>query len=118
WGEARAPARPGAAAEDAAAWIETLTPSMFTTMSIHQTLAAWLAALPEPVARDRPPLCPAPGRPLLRPAAAAAGPRLSRALAWWRTRGGARAAAAAWTAAAARALPAADDDARPARGAV
>jgi LuxR family maltose regulon positive regulatory protein len=47
----------GDAAEDAAAWIEALAPSMFATMSIHRTLAAWLAALPEPVARARPLLC-------------------------------------------------------------
>jgi LuxR family maltose regulon positive regulatory protein len=47
----------GDAAEDAATWIEALTPSMFATMSIHRTLAAWLAALPEPVVRARPLLC-------------------------------------------------------------
>ena len=47
----------GDAAEDAATWIEALTPSMFATMSIHQPLAAWLAALPEPVVRARPLLC-------------------------------------------------------------
>jgi LuxR family maltose regulon positive regulatory protein len=43
--------------EDAATWIEALMPSMFVTMSIHQALADWLAALPDPVVRSRPLLC-------------------------------------------------------------
>jgi LuxR family transcriptional regulator, maltose regulon positive regulatory protein len=88
----------GDAVDDAATWIEALTPSMFTTMSIHQTLAAWLAALPEPVARARPLLC------------------LGQA--WLLIHRVELEAAAAWIDAAARALPAAADDARPARGAV
>ncbi|HET9290774.1 MAG TPA: AAA family ATPase, partial [Actinomycetes bacterium] len=87
----------GDAAEDAATWIEALTPSMFATMSIHQTLAAWLAALPEPVLRTRPLLCL--GQAWLLIHRVDLGP------------------AAAWIEAAERALPAADD-ARPARGAV
>jgi LuxR family transcriptional regulator, maltose regulon positive regulatory protein len=88
----------GDAAEDAATWIEALTPSMFATMSIHQRLAAWLAALPEPVARARPLLC--------------------LAQAWLLIHRVELQPAAAWLDAAARALPEADDDARPARGAV
>jgi LuxR family maltose regulon positive regulatory protein len=88
----------GEAAEDAATWIEALAPSMFATMSIHQTLAAWLAALPEPVVRTRPLLC--------------------LAQAWLLIHRVELGPAAAWTDAAARALPAADDDARPGRGAV
>jgi LuxR family maltose regulon positive regulatory protein len=88
----------GDAAEDAATWIEALTPSMFATMGIHQALAAWLAALPEPVVRTRPLLC--------------------LAQAWLLIHRVELEPAAAWIDAAARALPAADDDARPARGAV
>jgi LuxR family transcriptional regulator, maltose regulon positive regulatory protein len=87
----------GDAAEDAATWIEALTPTLFATMSIHQTLAAWLAALPEPVVRARPPLC--------------------LAQAWLLIHRVELEPAAAWIDAAERALPAADD-ARPARGAV
>src|SRR4029453_11800127 len=86
------------AAEDAATWIEALTPTLFATMSIHQALAAWLAALPEPVARARPLLC--------------------LAQAWLLIHHVELEAAAAWIDAAARALPAADDAAGPARGAV
>ncbi|HEX8135937.1 MAG TPA: LuxR C-terminal-related transcriptional regulator, partial [Actinomycetes bacterium] len=88
----------GDAADDAATWIEALTPSLFATMSIHQTLAAWLAALPEPVVRARPLLC--------------------LAQAWLLIHRVELEPAAAWIDAAARALPAADHDARPARGAV
>ena len=88
----------GDAAEDAATWIEALTPSMFATMSIHQTMAAWLAALPEPVVRTRPLLC--------------------LAQAWLLIHRVELGPAAAWIDAAARALPAAGDDARPARGAI
>jgi LuxR family transcriptional regulator, maltose regulon positive regulatory protein len=51
----------GEAAEDAATWIEALTPSLFATMSIHQTLAGWLAALPEPVVRHPAAALPGPG---------------------------------------------------------
>jgi LuxR family maltose regulon positive regulatory protein len=87
----------GYAAEDAATWIEALMPSMFATMSIHQTLAAWLAALPEPVVRARPLLC--------------------LAQAWLLLHRVELEPAAAWIDAAGHALPAADD-ARPARGAV
>ena len=47
----------GDAVDDAATWIEALMPSMFATMSIHQALAGWLAALPEPVVRSRALLC-------------------------------------------------------------
>jgi len=47
----------GGAAEDAAARIEALMPTMFATMSVHQPLLGWLAALPEPVVRGRPLLC-------------------------------------------------------------
>jgi LuxR family maltose regulon positive regulatory protein len=86
------------ATEAAVGWIEALTPSMFATMSIHQTLAAWLAALPEPVVRARPPLC--------------------LAQAWLLIHRVELEPAAAWIDAAARALPAADDDAGPGRGAV
>jgi LuxR family maltose regulon positive regulatory protein len=88
----------GDAAEDAAAWIEALAPSMFATMSIHRTLAAWLAALPEPVARARPLLC--------------------LAQAWLHIHRVELEPATAWIDAAARALPRAHDDAGPARGAV
>jgi LuxR family transcriptional regulator, maltose regulon positive regulatory protein len=88
----------GDAAGDAATWVEALTPSMFATMSIHQPLAAWLAALPEPVVRARPLLC--------------------LAQAWLLLHRVKLEPAAAWIEAAARALPAADDQAGPARGAV
>jgi LuxR family maltose regulon positive regulatory protein len=87
----------GDAADDAATWIEALAPSMFATMSTHQTLTAWLAALPDPVVRTRPLLC------------------LARA--WLLIHRVELEPAAAWIEAAARALPAADDD-RPAQGAV
>ena len=83
----------GDAAEDAATWIEALTPTLFATMSIHQPLAAWLAALPEPVVRARPLLC--------------------LAQAWLLIHRVELEPAAAWIDAAARALPAAGDDARP-----
>jgi LuxR family maltose regulon positive regulatory protein len=88
----------GDAPEDAATWIEALTSSIFATTSIHQTLAAWLAALPEPVVRARPLLC--------------------LAQAWLLIHRVELEPAAGWIDAAAYALPAADDDARPARGAV
>jgi LuxR family maltose regulon positive regulatory protein len=88
----------GDAAEDAATWIEALMPSMFATMGIHQALAAWLAALPEPVVRARPLLC--------------------LAQAWLLIHRVELEPAAAWIDAADRALPAADDDGRSARGAV
>jgi LuxR family maltose regulon positive regulatory protein len=88
----------GDAAEDAASWIEALTPSMFATMSTHQTLAGWLAALPDPVVRARPLLC--------------------LAQAWLLIHRVELEPAAAWIDAAARALPEVDDSARPARGAV
>ncbi|HJW64196.1 MAG TPA: hypothetical protein VJ849_11905, partial [Actinomycetes bacterium] len=88
----------GDAAEDAATWIEALMPSLFATMGIHQALAAWLAALPEPVVRARPLLC--------------------LAQAWLLIHRVELEPAAAWIDAAARALPADEDDARPARGAI
>ncbi len=88
----------GDAAEDAAAWIEALTPSMFATMSTHQTLAAWLAALPEPVVRARPLLC--------------------LAQAWLLIHRVELEPAAVWIDAAARALATADDNADRVRGAV
>jgi LuxR family maltose regulon positive regulatory protein len=78
----------GGAAEDAATWIEALTPRLFATMGIHRTLAGWLAALPEPVVRSRPLLC------------------LARA--WLLIHRVELESAAAWIDAAARALPAAD----------
>jgi LuxR family transcriptional regulator, maltose regulon positive regulatory protein len=87
----------GDAPQDAATWIEALTPSIFATMSIHQTLAGWLTALPDPVVRSRPLLC------------------LARA--WLMIHRVELEPAAAWTDAAARALLA-DHDARTARGAV
>jgi LuxR family transcriptional regulator, maltose regulon positive regulatory protein len=85
----------GGAAEDAATWIEALTPTIFATMSIHQALAGWLAALPEPVVRARALLC--------------------LAQAWLLIHRVELEHAAAWTDAAASALRATDD---PARGAV
>ena len=88
----------GDAAEDAATWVEALMPSMFATMGIHQALAAWLAALPEPVVRARPLLC--------------------LAQAWLLIHRVELGPAAAWVEAAAQALPAADRDTRSARGAV
>jgi LuxR family maltose regulon positive regulatory protein len=88
----------GDAAEDAATCIEALTPTLFATMSIHQPLAAWLAALPEPVVRARPLLC--------------------LAQAWLLIHRVELVPAAAWIDAAAEALPAAGDGADPARGAV
>ena len=88
----------GDAAEDAATCIEALTPTLFATMSIHQPLAAWLAALPEPVVRARPLLC--------------------LAQAWLLIHRVELVPAAAWIDAAAGALPAAGDGADPARGAV
>jgi len=81
----------GDAAEDAATWIEALTPELFATTSLHQTLAAWLGALPEPVVRARPLLC--------------------LAQAWLLVHRVELEPAAAWVDAAARALPAADGDA-------
>jgi LuxR family maltose regulon positive regulatory protein len=87
----------GDAVEDAATWLEALAPTMFATMSIHQPLAAWLAALPEPVVRTRPLLC--------------------LAQAWLLIHRVELEPAAAWTEAAARALLAAGDD-RHGRGAV
>ncbi|HET6531700.1 MAG TPA: LuxR C-terminal-related transcriptional regulator [Actinoplanes sp.] len=88
----------GDAAEDAATWIEALTPRLFATMSIHRTLAAWLAALPEPVVRARPLLC--------------------LAEAWLRVHRVELEAAAGWIDAADRAAGAADDNIRPVRGAI
>jgi LuxR family maltose regulon positive regulatory protein len=88
----------GDAAEDAATCIEALTPTLFATMSIHQPLTAWLAALPEPVVRARPLLC--------------------LAQAWLLIHRVELVPAAAWIDAAAGALPAAGDGADPARGAV
>ncbi|HEX9373595.1 MAG TPA: LuxR C-terminal-related transcriptional regulator [Roseiflexaceae bacterium] len=89
----------GGAVEDAAAWIEALTPTLFANTAIHPALATWLAALPEPLVRARPLLC------------------LEQA--WLLLRRFPRTPAAAWVEAAARALPDdAGDDARRARGAV
>jgi LuxR family transcriptional regulator, maltose regulon positive regulatory protein len=87
------------AVDDAATWIEALMPSMFATMGIHQVLADWLSALPEPVVRSRPLLC------------------LTHA--WLLIHRVELQTAAAWVEAAAQALPAADNDAaRQARGAI
>jgi ATP/maltotriose-dependent transcriptional regulator MalT len=47
----------GDAAEDAATWIEALTPTLFSRSAIHRSLEQWLATLPEPVVRARPLLC-------------------------------------------------------------
>ncbi|HJY44166.1 MAG TPA: AAA family ATPase, partial [Propionibacteriaceae bacterium] len=87
------------AIDDAATWIEALMPSIFATMSIHQALADWLSALPEPVVRSRPLLC--------------------LAQAWLLIYRVQLEAAAAWVEAAAQALPAVHDGAaRQAHGAV
>jgi LuxR family transcriptional regulator, maltose regulon positive regulatory protein len=92
------------AVDDAASWIEALMPSIFATMSIHQALADWLSALPEPVLRSRPRLC--------------------LAQAWLLIYQVELEAAAAWVDAAAQALPpthndaAHQDAARQAHGAV
>ncbi len=83
---------------DAATWIEALSPSMFATMQIHQSLGAWLTALPDPVVRARPLLC------LVR--------------AWLLIHRVELGAATAWTDAAERALPTPDENTHPARGAV
>ena len=89
----------GDAVDDAATWIEALMPSMFATMSIHQALAGWLAALPEPVVRSRALLC------LMQ--------------AWLLIHRVELGLATAWVEAAAQALPAAHHDAaRQAHGAV
>jgi LuxR family transcriptional regulator, maltose regulon positive regulatory protein len=77
------------ATEDAATWIETLTPTLFSRSAIHRSLEHWLATLPEPVVRARPLLC------------------LQRAwLLMYRLQ---LEAAAAWVEAARQALPAATD---------
>jgi LuxR family maltose regulon positive regulatory protein len=55
--EAIQPALAAGAIEQAAAWIETLTPSLLANSGIHQSIESWLAALPEPVVRARPLLC-------------------------------------------------------------
>ncbi|HZB48483.1 MAG TPA: LuxR C-terminal-related transcriptional regulator, partial [Mycobacteriales bacterium] len=88
----------GGAAEDAATWIEKLTPALFATTSIHRTLAAWLAALPDRVLSARPLLC--------------------LAQAWLLIHRVELEPAAARIDAAARALSPAGDDARRTRGAV
>jgi LuxR family maltose regulon positive regulatory protein len=77
------------AVDDAATWIEALMPSMFVTMGIHQALADWLSALPQPLVRSRPMLC------------------LTQA--WLLIHRVELEAAAAWVEAAAQALPALDD---------
>jgi LuxR family maltose regulon positive regulatory protein len=87
----------GDAVEDAAAWLEALMPTLFADVGIHTALAAWLAALPEPVVRARPLLCLTQG--------------------WLLIHRFEYEQAAAWVEAAARSLPAADD-AHPATGAV
>jgi LuxR family transcriptional regulator, maltose regulon positive regulatory protein len=79
----------GGAVEDAATWIEALTPTLISRSVIHGSLAQWMASLPESVVLARPLLC------------------LQRALLL-----GYRfqfEAAAAWVEAARRALPAAAD---------
>lgn len=86
------------APDEAATWIEALSPSLFATMQIHQTLAAWLTALPDSVVRRRPLLC--------------------VARAWLLIHRVELAPAAVWTDAAARAFPIADENAHAARGAV
>jgi LuxR family maltose regulon positive regulatory protein len=47
----------GDATEEAAGWIEALTPTLFSRSAIHRSLEQWLATLPEPVVRARPLLC-------------------------------------------------------------
>jgi LuxR family transcriptional regulator, maltose regulon positive regulatory protein len=47
----------GDAADDAATWIEALTPTLFSRSAIHHSLEQWLATLPESVVRARPLLC-------------------------------------------------------------
>jgi ATP/maltotriose-dependent transcriptional regulator MalT len=47
----------GDAAEDAATWIEALTPTLISRSAIHGSLEQWIASLPEPVVRARPLLC-------------------------------------------------------------
>jgi LuxR family maltose regulon positive regulatory protein len=47
----------GHATDEAAAWIETLTPVMFGSTDIQLAMDGWLEALPEPVRRARPMLC-------------------------------------------------------------
>jgi LuxR family maltose regulon positive regulatory protein len=79
------------AVDDAATWIEALMPSMFVTMGIHQALADWLSALPQPLVRSRPLLC------------------LTQA--WLLIHRVELEAAAGWVEAAAQALPAVHDDA-------
>ena len=81
------------AVDHAATWLEALMPSIFATMSIHQALADWLSALPEPVVRSRPLLC--------------------LAQAWLLIYRVQLEAAAAWVEAAAQALPAVRNDAGP-----
>jgi LuxR family maltose regulon positive regulatory protein len=97
--EAISHALAGDAVDDAATWLEALMPSIFATMSIHQSLADWLAALPEPVVRSRSLLC------LMQ--------------AWLLIHRVELEPAAAWVEAAAQALPAGNHDApRQAHGAV
>ena len=45
------------ATEDAARWIEALTPTLISRSAIHGSLEQWLASLPESVVRARPLLC-------------------------------------------------------------
>jgi LuxR family maltose regulon positive regulatory protein len=88
----------GDAAEDAAKWLEALVPALFADVGLHTALAAWLAALPEPVVRARPMLC------------------LTQA--WLLFHRFEYEQAAAWVETAAQALPAVGDAASRARGAV
>ena len=43
--------------EDAARWLESLTPVMFGSIDVHQAMEGWLAALPDALVRSRPTLC-------------------------------------------------------------
>jgi LuxR family maltose regulon positive regulatory protein len=47
----------GDAAEDAATWLEALTPTLISQSAIHHSLEQWLASLPESAVRARPLLC-------------------------------------------------------------
>jgi ATP/maltotriose-dependent transcriptional regulator MalT len=85
--------------DDAAGWLERLTPVMFASIDVHHAMEDWLAALPDALVRSRPMLC------------------LSRA--WLLIHQLRVREAAEWAEAAERGLPAGTSpDARRARGAV
>jgi LuxR family transcriptional regulator, maltose regulon positive regulatory protein len=89
----------GGAHDDAAGWLEALTPVMLASVDVHHTMETWLAELPDALVRSRPILC------------------LARA--WILIHHLEIADATAWATAAERALPSDDGPtARHARGAV